>query len=172
MDEIWKDVQGYEGLYQVSNMGRVRSITRYVRHAKGGFRVSPSKIMKLCQNGDGYYFVGLHRDNKVKPFRVNRLVAEAFIPNPDNLPCVNHIDKNRLNNNVNNLEWCTVEYNNRYSFNKCISQFTLKGVYIRDWDAISTASKELNINCSNISQCCLGKRKSAGGYVWKYKEVK
>lgn len=171
MKEVWKDIAGFDGYYQVSNHGNVRSTTRKVHHSKGGVRVSHSRLMKLSLNGDGYYFVSLHKHNHAKPFRVNRLVAETFIPNPDGLPCVNHIDKNRLNNRVDNLEWCSVEYNNRYSTNKAISQYTLDGVWVRDWDAISDATRLLGINTSNIAQCCRGKRKSAGGYIWKYKEV-
>ena len=171
MQEIWKDIAGYEGYYQVSNLGNVRSVTRYVHHPKGGVRVSHARVMKQSLNGDGYYFVNLQKGHESKPYRINRLVADAFLPNPNGLPCVNHIDKNRQNNAVDNLERCTVRYNVRYSSCKAISQFDKNGRHIRDWDAITDITEQLGINTSNISQCCQGKRNSAGGYIWRYKKV-
>ena len=171
MEEVWKDVQGYEGLYQVSNLGRVKSLERSVYHSKGGNRIYPGKILNPSNNGDGYLFLYLSKNGTTKEYRVNRLVAEAFIPNPDNLEVVNHKDENKLNNSVENLEWCTVEYNNRYSTAKQICQYDLSGRLMTEWEAISDASKELGINCSNIAQCCKGKRKTAGGYIWRYKEA-
>ena len=109
MQEIWKDIRGYEGYYQVSNFGNVRSMDRvdsYCRNLKG-------RILKLS-NGI-YKSVTLSINNVCKNYNVHRLVAEAFIPNPDNLPCINHKDEDKHNNNVNNLEWCTYGYNNNYS---------------------------------------------------------
>ena len=103
MKEIWKPVRNYEGLYEVSNMGRVKSLN-YNRTGK-------ERIMKGLDNGHGYLFVQLCKDGKAKNCRINRLVAMAFIPNPDNLPEVNHKDKIRTNNRVDNLEWCTTQYN-------------------------------------------------------------
>lgn len=171
MLETWKDIAGFEGYYQISNFGNVRSVTRAVHHPKGGVRVCRSRPIKPALNGDGYYFVVLQKNHTAKPYRINRLVAEAFIGNPANLPCVNHIDKNRLNNHVDNLEWCTVEYNNRYSTNKAVSQYDDSGKHICDWEAVSDVTRQLRINASNIIQCCRGKRKTAGGYIWKYKEA-
>ena len=101
--EIWKDILGYEGKYQVSNWGRVKSLN-YNNTGKEG-------IMKLTKDGNGYLQVQLHKDGKVKECRVNRLVAQAFLENPDNLPEVNHKDKNRSNNKLENLEWCDRKYN-------------------------------------------------------------
>lgn len=108
---IWKDVPDYEGLYQVSSTGLVRSLDRYV-NSKGGSRaLIKGRMMKLSVDADGYYGVGLTKDKHQKGFRVNRLVAEAFIPNPDNLPVVHHIDCDITNNCVENLKWVTVQEN-------------------------------------------------------------
>lgn len=103
--EIWKDIQGYDGLYQVSNIGRVKSLN-YSRTGK-------EKILKPCK-ANGYLQVYLYKEGKSKMYKIHRLVAMAFIPNPDNLPCVNHIDEDKSNNCEDNLEWCTVAYNNTY----------------------------------------------------------
>lgn len=168
--EVWKDIAGYEGLYQVSNKGNVRSLDRKVNFLHGT-KISRGKLLKPGANAEGYLFVTLSKNNIVRPARINRLVASAFIPNPGNLPSVNHKDKNRKNNNVENLEWCTVEYNNRYSSAKKIVQYDMDGNMIAEWDAISDASRETKINLSNIAQCCMGNRKTAGHYIWKYKEV-
>lgn len=168
--EIWKDVVGYEGYYQVSNLGNVRSVDRVV-NVRNGTKISKGKRLKPSTNKQGYLFVPLSKENDVSLARVNRIVAQAFIPNPDNLPAVNHIDRNRTNNKVSNLEWCTIEYNNRYSTAKAIVQYNLSGSKVAEWEAISDAAKETGINLSNIAQCCRGFRKTAGNYIWRYKEV-
>lgn len=170
MDEEWKDIQGYEGLYQVSNQGRVRSLDRKMK-CSDSTRFYKGKILKPSLNAQGYLFIYLSNKGITKEYRINRLVAEAFLPNPNNYPVVNHIDKNRTNNKVDNLEWCTIEYNNRYSTAKHIEQYDTSGNFVTEWEAISDASRELQINLSNIAQCCMGKRRTAGGYIWKYKEV-
>lgn len=110
MNEIWKDVKGYEGLYQVSNLGRVKSLDRIDR--KG--RLRKGRILKPSSNGRGYLNVCLTVDNIPHTIKVHRLVAEAFISNPDNLPQVNHKDEIKTNNHADNLEWCTAEYNSNY----------------------------------------------------------
>lgn len=172
MNEIWKDIQGYEGLYQVSNLGRVRSLDRKVQHPKGGKRFSKGQIIKPGATPKGYLFVQLSSGSEICTKRVNRLVAEAFIPNPKNLPVVNHKDKDRANNSVANLEWCTVEYNNRYSCTKAVLQFDRNGKFIAAWDAVSDASRATGINAGNIVQCCKGnKYKTVGNFIWRYKEV-
>ena len=113
MSEEWRDIKGYEGLYQVSNYGRVRSVSRIVTWKNNQLKTYKSRIMKIQQK-NGYYTVSLYKDFNSKTIRVHRLVGEAFIPNPDNLPFINHIDENKLNNRVENLEWCTRQYNNNY----------------------------------------------------------
>lgn len=104
--EEWKDIKGYEGIYQISNMGRVKSLSN------GKYK--KEKIRKYRKDKDGYLQLNLHKNNVMTTFKVHRLVAEAFIPNPHNLPQVNHKDEDKTNNRVDNLEWCTVEYNNNY----------------------------------------------------------
>ena len=117
--EIWKDIQGYEGIYQVSSHGRVRSLDRIVVRPNGnGDYFAKGKIIYVVLTKWGYNEVHLHKDNKTKIYKVHRLVAQTFIENPNNLPCVNHIDENKTNNNVNNLEWCTYKYNNNYGTKK------------------------------------------------------
>lgn len=110
MQEVWKDVAGYEGLYQVSNLGRVASLERITSK---GVHV-PYKLLSQSNDKDGYKKVGLYKDGKVEVGRVHRLVATAFIPNPYNYPVINHKDENKQNNVVDNLEWCTVKYNANY----------------------------------------------------------
>lgn len=114
MTEIWKDITGYEGYYQVSNLGRIRSLDRYVFNGQAYYLVKGS-IKVLRHNNWGYCQVKLSKGDKTKMFLVHRLVASAFIPNPDNLPCVNHIDEDKTNNCVDNLEWCSIAYNNAYN---------------------------------------------------------
>ena len=114
MIEIWKSIPGYEGLYEVSNTGRVRSLDRYVKVGFGAYRLHKGKIINLTLSNSGYYFVDLTYKYKRKHFYVHRLVAEAFIPNPDNLPQVNHKDEDKTNNIAENLEWCDRKYNMNY----------------------------------------------------------
>lgn len=119
MQEIWKDVIGYEGLYQVSNFGNVKSCRRTIirKNRSHGYNKYPvsEKVLTPVNQGNGYYRVRLQKGVDSKFKLVHRLVAEAFIPNPDNLPCVNHKDENPSNNSMNNLEWCSYYYNNHYN---------------------------------------------------------
>ena len=161
MKEIWKDCKGYEGLYQVSNLGRVWSI-RSQRYLKG------------CYDKDGYIKVNLTAKNgKVKTERVHRLVALAFLSNPKGLPQVNHIDENKENNCVDNLEWTSIKDNaNHGTRNKRISKANSIPVYCFELDktfyGAREAERELGINHSSISKACHGKQKTAGGYLWEY----
>ena len=154
--EIWKDIKSYEGIYQISNYGRVKG--------KNGIRKTPInssgyKIVKLCKNG------------KIKFYSVHKLVANAFIPNPLNLPIINHKDENKQNNFVENLEWCTQKYNSRYSNSKSVSCYDFDGNLVSKFDAAIDAENEMKIDSSLILKCCRGKRKTAGGYVWKYEKA-
>ena len=108
MKEIWKDIEGYEGLYQISNLGRVKSFPRKGTHT------TKERIIKFAKSNKGYLIAILKNNDVQKAFSVHRLVAKAFIPNPNNLPQVNHKDENKENNNVNNLEWCNNWYNSHY----------------------------------------------------------
>ena len=113
-EEIWKDILGYEGLYQVSSFGRVRSLDRYVEYSNGRIHLHKGKVLSLLKGEYGYIQVSLYYNRKMYKKYVHRLVAEAFLLNPDNLPEVNHIDEDKSNNSVDNLEWCTAKYNNNY----------------------------------------------------------
>lgn len=116
MKEIWKDIKGYEGLYQVSNFGRIKSLERVAKSNKfGGVRTIKEAILHPTDNGNGYKIVGLRKAGRRKNCYIHRLVALAFIPNPNNLKYINHIDYDRENNKVSNLEWCTQKENVNYS---------------------------------------------------------
>lgn len=159
--EYWKYIKGYEGLYQVSNFGRVKSN-----------KFGKERILKPFTNSTGYLLVSLCKDGKVKAFTVHRLVAEAFIDNPDNLPQVNHRDENKLNNNVDNLEWCTNEYNINYGTrtercSKPVLQYTLDGEFVREWPSIMEAARN-GYYQGHVVACCQGKRKAHKGFIWKY----
>ena len=115
MSEVWKDVVGYEGYYQVSNLGRIKSLNRYVKAKNNSKKLMKSKVLKPVKNDRGYLMVVLSKNAKKRKIFVHRLVAEAFIPNPSNYPQVNHIkEMEKDNNNVINLEWCTCSYNCKY----------------------------------------------------------
>lgn len=166
MKEIFKDIPGYEGLYQVSNLGNVKSL----RYNKSNRQV----ILKPKLTKTGYCRVGLHFRGVSKDFYIHRLVAEAFLPNPDNLPVVNHKDENKLNNNVENLEWCTYYYNNKYGTR--VEKVTKKiecvetGEIFMGYKDIIDKMFDGKGYPSRISMCCTGKRKSAYGYHFKFVE--
>lgn len=170
MKEIWKDIEGYEGLYQISNKGRVKSFYNH----NGKIFVKPNIDVW------GYERVDLSKNKNEKHYKVHRLVAKAFIPNPNNYPCINHKDENKTNNCVDNLEWCSHKYNRNYGtcndrlrkcFGKKVNQYSKDGIFIKQFNSISEACKELNYkSIAHISQCCKGKRKSAKGFTWKYAE--
>lgn len=185
LNEVWKDIKGYEGLYQVSNFGRVKSVVKILPHYKGGTRITKERILSIYINNYGYYQVGLKVNACEKMFLVHRLVAEAFIPNPNNYPCVNHKSEVKTDNRVENLEWCDYQYNSNYGTRnqrislikreyhpkaKAIKQFDLDENLIREWKSINEVKRENNYDTSAISRCCKGKYKTAYGYVWKYKE--
>ena len=162
--EIWKDIPEYEGLYQISNYGRVKSL-----------KFDKEKILKFGKDKDEYLQVVLYKDKKRKTFKVHRLVCLAFLKNPENFPYINHKDENKQNNHVNNLEFCNHTYNMNYGTiierkHKPIIQFTKEGEFIKMWDSIKSASIELKIYATSITACCKFKRKSAYGFIWRYKE--
>lgn len=180
MIEIWRDIKDYEGLYQVSNFGRVRSLVTDSHRGK--------RILKQSFRGC-YLKVKLIKDNKQKIVSVHRLVAEAFLPNPLNLPCVNHKiegEEGKKINTVENLEWCDYSYNTNYGtantrrskkmtngkLSKSILQFSKTGEFICEWVSASEIQRQLGFNKGNISKCCLGntRLKTYKGFIWKYKE--
>lgn len=172
MIEIWKPIKNYVGLYEVSNLGNVRSIDRIVQSVKNenGIRLK-GKPLKISDRGNGYLFVRLCKDSKYQNLLVHRLVAEVFIPNPNNLNIINHKDENTYNNCVDNLEWCTQQYNRNYSKTKTlkkVQQYDKSNSLLNTYSSIKEASEITGINSSSICGCCKGRLKSAGGFVWKY----
>lgn len=164
--EIWKEIKNYEGLYQISNYGNVKSFVR----KNGG-------ELKQVADHQGYKSVVLCKDNTKKRFKIHKLVALNFIPNLNNLPVINHKNENKSNNKRSNLEWCDYSYNNSYGskpkmqtekLGKKINQFDKEGNFIKLWDSALLIQKHLGFNNSNIIQCCKGKRKTAGGFKWRY----
>lgn len=162
-------------MYQVSNLGRVKSLDRMViRHNRPDYLLA-GKVLKQHDNGKGYMTISLCVDGKPKTTYVHRLVAEAFIPNPNNLPEVNHKDENPENNNVSNLEWCSGKYNKNYG-NRAIKYSVSRGKPVvcvetgTVYHAAREAMRQTGINATDITACCTGYRnmKIAGGYHWKY----
>ena len=170
--EIWKKIN-LNPNYEVSNYGNVRSLDHYNTNGKAIILYKGRKIKPIIKGS--YYTITISK----KQLYIHRLVAETFIPNPSNYPQVNHKDENKLNNCVDNLEWCTCHYNINYgarnnkakmSKSKPILQYDLNGNFIKEWFGIKNASENLLIDKSNIGECCRNKRKTAGGYIWKFKE--
>lgn len=167
--EEWKDIKGYEGLYKVSNLGKIKTLKR--RRVK-------EKIMKP-ENDKGYYRVSLSKNGKRKHYFIHMLVAKHFVPNYYNLPEINHKDENSFNNCYDNLEWCTHSYNLSYGtrnkkvvekLRKQINQYSIDGKFIATHYSIQDASRNLKIHAGPICKCCKGKQRTAYGYVWKYVE--
>lgn len=172
--EIWKDIKNYNN-YEVSNLGRLRSKDReIVRKDNVKIRVK-SIILKPQTTRKGYLRVPIYNDKGIKMGIIHRLVAEAFIPNPKHLPQVNHIDGNKLNNNVENLEWCNNQYNQLHAIkiglvnhSKKVIQLSKENKIINKWESITKASETLNIDKTHIGQVCKGIRKTAGGFKWEF----
>ena len=171
MNEIWKDIEGFP-YYQVSNLGRVRS-----------FKWGKERILKQ-EKSRGYLRVSLSKNNNSYHKLVHRLVAEAFLDNPNNLPQVNHINEVKTDNRVENLEYCSMEYNQNYGthqqrsaitrlnhsrFSKRVLQYSLDGVLLSEFPSTKEVERQLGFGHSNIAHCCLGKCKQMNGFIWRYK---
>lgn len=175
--EIWKDVVGYETLYQVSNLGRVKSLDMklpYKRHNNTTFRIRKGKILTPATMKNGYLRVEMSKNGNHKLNLVHRMVAIAFISNPNNYKEINHINCDKKDNRVENLEWCSSSYNKihalenkLYKIEKPILQMK-NGIVIKEWKSASQVFRELGYLQQNIGKVALGKRKSAYGYQWKY----
>ncbi|OEH55920.1 hypothetical protein AQ616_18965 [Oceanobacillus sp. E9] len=170
MYEVWKDVVGYEGLYQVSNKGRIRSLGRLIPH-KRGFRKIKSKTMKLQEDAYGYFTVSLYKNKKRKIKKVHRIVAEAFLNNPGKLATVHHKNENKKDNSIGNLEFCSSPDNSRLSFNKRVMGVNSKTKEIIYFNSTREADS-YGFNSCNISLCCNGKIQKHRGFKWKYVERK
>lgn len=178
--EIWKDIDGYEGDYMVSNWGNVKSLERL--DSLGHLR--KERILKPLKNTKGYLFVVLCKDGKMKTFKAHRLVAEAFLDNPDNLPQVNHKNEIKDDNRVENLEWCSAKYNTNYGTcqqrraekrrndkrSKTVYQYTLDGKFIAEYPSTQEVERQTGYANQHISACCNGKRKTSYGYIWCYRQ--
>lgn len=156
------DIKGYEGIYAITSCGKVWSYKR-------------KKFLNPIRNQKGYERVFLSTNKGGKNFPIHKLVATAYIPNPNNFPQINHKDENKENNSVNNLEWCTNKYNSNYGTrNIRMARAKWRKVLCielnRIFDSEKQAEAELKIGVSRISECCSGKNKTAGGYHWKYAE--
>jgi len=193
--ETWRDVKDYEGFYQVSNFGNIRSVRREVAspirnnktiHRKG-------KLISVKPRKTGYCNVCLYKYGFGKFFPVHRLVAIAFIDNTENKPFINHIDANPSNNKIDNLEWCTQSENIKHAFNLgrkkppsyfCLRQFgkdnptsvkilqlDKSGNLVREWDCINDVQRALGFSRPNICKCAKNKIKTAYGYIWRYNEA-
>jgi hypothetical protein len=171
--EIWKPIKDYEGLYEVSNMGRVRSLNHYVIDKQNAKRFFKGKVLRIYQNEYGYCFVRLVNNSGVKNIRVHRLVAEAFIPNPDNLPEVNHKSEIKTQNNVENLEWCDHKYNMAYSHNsgkipkKIVVAKNNKTNESRCFLTVKNAANYFQCSNSYMYNCCENNR-TYKGYTFGY----
>lgn len=186
MVEVWKDIEGYEGLYQVSNLGRVKSLARYVKNHSGKEYFVDERIKTVSERKrkgihQGYFGLQLYKDNKAKNCYVHRLVAEAFLPNTENKPTVNHIDGNKHNNRADNLEWNTYSENNIHAYitglndethrRNCkgsipVLQYDKNMNLIAEYPSMREAERQTGIDCTAIGH---GIRKGwkYGGYIWK-----
>lgn len=186
MEEIWMSIRGYEGIYEISNYGNVKSLAKtwFVGRKRTSYISKPDSIIYQKTDKDGYKFVLLRNNRNVRYFKVHRLVAIHFIENINNKREVNHIDGNKANNFILNLEWCTGLENTRHaklnnliksgidcSWISPISQYSLNGDLIRDWDFIKQAAITLGLNKDCISAACSGIQKTSGGFIWKYRRA-
>ena len=175
MIEEWRDIKGYEGLYQVSNTGKVRSLNYHL--------TGKTKILRPAKSKKGYLQLHLSKNGQVTNFKVHRIVADTFLSNPLNLTEINHKDENKTNNNVDNLEWCSREYNvnygtrnqtvserltNRTDLSKPVLQFTKTGVLVNEYQSTQEASRN-GFTGSLVVRCCNGERHTHRGFMWKYK---
>lgn len=177
MSEEWRDVAGYEGMYQVSDQGRVKSLERVVIRNNSQKLPIKERILKPAFNGGGYLFVVLCAGGKTRMFSVHRLVCQAFHENPENKLDVNHINEDKTDNRACNLEWCTRRENLNFgtrnvragkALSKPVGQYTRDGDLVKVWPSTKEAERQAGFNHGNISEVANGNRKTAHGFIWKY----
>lgn len=178
--EIWKPIEGFEGHYEVSNTGKIKSLERQRITKGGGVTIVHERLLKQKISKFGYCEVSLLKNAKHKTFKVHRLVAFAFIPNPENKPEINHKDGNKLNNSASNLEWNTPLENKRHAYanglnggehiahRKSVNQYDTEHNFISTYRSIEEASKQTGARHSSIWACCNHRGKTAKGYMWEY----
>lgn len=184
--EIWKDIPNYEGLYQVSNLGRIKSLKREANNQY----CKDDTILKVRKHKNGYCFVALYKNGKSKEISIHRIVATSFLENSNNYPSINHINGNKEDNRIENLEWCSPSHNTKEAFRIGLMKPNYKvlkenskrlsiGVLqidkltkkvIKEWDSMKEAEDTLKIK-THINEVISGRRKSASGFLWRRKEV-
>lgn len=183
MKEEWRDIKGYEGFYQASSFGNIRNLAVYSFKYKRVIARKNPRLLRPETTRDGYKRVVLSLYGKKKKYSVHRLVASAFVDNPNNYPEVNHKDERTDNNRADNLEWCTAKYNSNYGTlpkrikerlasnhptAKVVQQYDMEGKFIRTYPSAKKASEDCGVSPSMIERACLGKAKTAAGYKWRY----
>lgn len=178
--KIWKPISGYELLYEVSSLGRVRSLPRRVWQTGNKceyYHTYKGRVLSLVLRPSGYYEVSLTDKERRKNYSVHYLVASAFLPNPHGLPQINHKNENKADNRVDNLEWCTAKHNSnhatrnlRAAMKRSVPVIAERNGYLFEFDSITEAARQTKACDKNIIACCRGRRKVAKGYHWRYKE--
>jgi hypothetical protein len=183
MEEIWKDILGYEGLYQVSNFGRVKSCEKIIPHFRGGTRLLPERIRKLAFDSYGYLVLDLYKNGIGKTYKVHRLVVLSFLNLVENKNQINHKNGIKYDNNLNNLEWCNNSENIIHAYQnnlmkpvinneKCVLMYDkTSGEFIKEFKSISLASKEMKCRSSDIVSVLKNRQKSARNHIFKYKNI-
>ena len=173
---MWVDIYGYEGLYQINEIGEIKSLERKTENNRTTYK---ERILKQHLTKYGYYKVHLFKDGENKTFLVHRLVAEHFLSNPNHLTQVNHLDENKQNNHYKNLQWVSPKDNCNYgtrneriskSKNKKVRQYDKKRKLLQEFESLTEASKLTGASLSHMSQVCNGQRKTCGGFIWKFTE--
>lgn len=187
--ENWKSITGFEGLYKISTKGRVKSLSRKVYNQNGPYQIR-ERILKTTLN-DGYVYCKLYKEAVQHTIRVHRLVAKAFMPNPENKPRVNHLNSVRNDNRIENLEWATIseDLKHAYKYGNKVSnfvnkgkfgddhpmsvaryQYRLNGEFVARYGSSGEAERMTGISYKSIMEACSGRNKTAGGYIWQYED--
>lgn len=174
IQEIWEPISGYEGLYEVSNLGNVRSVDRVVISSRQVNRRLKGKLLSPSINNRGYQYVNLVKGGRSKSVTIHKLVALAFIPNPKDKPCIDHINAIRTDNRSENLRWCSHRENQNFPIATSkrkvtrVNMYTKKGEFVKQFKSITDAEREIGVSHSNICASCAGRRNEAGGFKWEY----